>query len=40
MRKLFYKLNKLIIKYFGFILYPTNKQGKEDKNKKIQGYYK
>lgn len=33
-------LDKKIMKYLGFMLYPTNKQGKEEKNKTIQKMYK
>lgn len=39
MKKLINYLNKIIVKYFGYILYPSNKQGKEEKNKKIQESY-
>jgi hypothetical protein len=34
------KINKLIMKYFGFMLYPLSKQGKEEKNTNIHNQYK
>lgn len=33
------RLNKIIIKYIGWILYPTSKQGKEDYNITIKEKY-
>ncbi len=33
-------IDKKIMKYLGFMLYPTHKQGKEDRNKRIQEMYK
>ena len=40
MSNIFFKIDKFIVKYFGFILYPTHKLGKEDTNKKIHEKYK
>lgn len=40
MKKIFYLLNKFIMNTIGFMLYPTNKLGKEEKNKKIHNFYK
>lgn len=34
------KTNKIIMKYFGFMLYPSHKLGKEDRNMEIQNRYK
>jgi hypothetical protein len=39
-KKLFSRINKTIMKYFGFILYPTCKLGKEQRNKEMQSHYK
>lgn len=39
MKKLYLKLNKLVVKYFGFMLYPTSKCGKEEINKEILKKY-
>ena len=33
------KINRFIVKYFGWLLYPTDKQGKEEQNKKIREQY-
>jgi hypothetical protein len=33
------KLDKLIMKYLGWMLYPTDKRGKEVKNTEIRKYY-
>lgn len=40
MTKFLNKTNKIIMKYFGFMLYPTSKLGKEEKNMEIQNRYK
>jgi hypothetical protein len=34
-----HKVNKFIMKYIGFMLYPTTKLGKEDKNLEIKNKY-
>jgi hypothetical protein len=39
MKKLLHTTNKLIMKYLGFLLYPTTKLGKEEKNKNIHKIY-
>lgn len=33
------KVNKFIMKYIGFMLYPTSKLGKEGKNLEIKNRY-
>lgn len=38
--KFLHKVNKFIMKYIGFMLYPSNKLGKEDRNMEIQNRYK
>ena len=40
MKKMINYLDKLVMKYFGFMLYPTSKQGIEERNKTIQEMYK
>lgn len=40
MEKFLNYFNKKIMKYFGFMFYPTCKQGKEERNKKMQEMYK
>jgi hypothetical protein len=34
------KINRFIVKYLGWLLYPTDKQGKEEQNKNIINKYK
>jgi len=38
-KKLFSSINNFIMKYLGFLLYPSTKMGKEERNKKIQEHY-
>lgn len=33
------KIDKFLMKYFGWMLYPTDKQGKEEKHKQIRKKY-
>jgi len=33
------KINRFIMKYFGWILYPASKLGKEEKNMNTQKHY-
>jgi hypothetical protein len=40
MKKLFEKINRFLMRKIGFILYPLDKSGKEEKNKRIHDLYK
>jgi hypothetical protein len=40
MKKLFEKINKFLMRNIGFILYPLDKCGKEEKNKIVHDHYK
>ena len=40
MKKILNYIDKKVMKYLGFMLYPTCKQGKEERNKRIQQMYK